>query len=124
MPSAHRSLGVRLEHHADDARRTLATDIEVVDTFVSRAHGLMFRRSIPDDYAMVFRFDETDERDLHMVFVPFDLDAVWVIDGEVTATKRLRAWRGLGAAAADTVIELPAGAASAVNVGDTVRVVE
>ena len=124
MPSAHRSLGVRLEHRADDTRRTLATDVEVVDTFLSRARGLMFRRSIPDEYAMVFRFDEADERDLHMIFVPFDLDAVWVVDGEVTATKRLRAWRGLGAAAADTVIELPAGAASAVDVGDTVRVVE
>ena len=115
---------MRLEHHADGTRHTLATDIEVVDTFLSRARGLMFRRSIPDDYAMVFRFDAVDERDLHMVFVPFDLDAVWAVDGEVTTTKRLRAWRGLGAAAADTVIELPAGAASAVDAGDTVRVVE
>jgi uncharacterized membrane protein (UPF0127 family) len=116
--------GVRLEHRADGTHRILATDVEVVDTFLSRARGLMFRRSIPDDYAMVFRFDEAGERDLHMIFVPFGLDAVWVVDGEVTATKRLRAWRGLGAAAADTVIELPAGAASAVDVGDTVRVVE
>ena len=115
---------MRLEHHVDGTRQTLATDVEIVDTFLSRARGLMFRRSIPDDYAMVFRFDAVDTRDLHMVFVPFDLDAVWVVDGEVTATKRLRAWRGLGAADADTVIELPAGAASAVDVGDTVQLVE
>ena len=84
----------------------------------------MFRRSVPDDYALVFRFDDADKRDLHMVFVPFDLDAVWVVDGEVEATERLRAWRGLGAAVADTVIELPVGAAADVAVGDAVRVVE
>ncbi len=115
---------MRLEHRADDATRTLATDVEVVDTFLSRARGLMFRRSIPDDFALVFRFDGADERDLHMVFVPFDLDAVWIVDGEVTATERLRAWRGLGAAVADTVVELPAGAAADVAVGDAVRIVE
>jgi hypothetical protein len=115
---------VRLEHRTDGTRRTLATDVEVVDSFLSRARGLMFRRSIPDDYAMVFRFDDADTRDLHMVFVPFDIDAVWLVDGEVVETKRLRAWRGIGAAVADTVIELPAGAAAGVDVGDTVRVVE
>jgi len=84
----------------------------------------MFRRSIPDDYAMVFTFGDADERDLHMVFVPFDLDALWLADGEVREKKRLRAWRGLGAAVADTVVELPAGAADGVEVGDTVRIVE
>ena len=115
---------MRLEHHADGARRTLATDIAVVDTFLSRARGLMFRRSIPDDYALVFAFDDADDRDLHMVFVPFDIDAVWIVDGEVTATKRLPAWRGLGEAVADTVVELPAGAAADVEAGDRVQVVE
>jgi uncharacterized membrane protein (UPF0127 family) len=115
---------VHIEHRADGTRQPLATDVEVADTFLSRARGLMFRRSISEEYALLFRFDGVAERDLHMVFVPFDLDAVWLVDDEVTATKRLRAWRGLGAAAADTVIELPAGAASAVEVGDTVRVVE
>ena len=124
MTPGNSPVSVRLEHRADGTRRTLATDVEVAESFLSRARGLMFRRSIPDDYAMVFRFDDADGRDLHMVFVPFDLDAVWVVDGEVTATKRLRAWRGLGAAAADTVIEFPAGAASAVDVGDAIRVVE
>ena len=116
--------GVRLEHRAGGARRTLASDVEFADTFLARARGLMFRRSIPDDYALVFRFDDADERDLHMVFVPFDLDAVWLVDGEVTATERLRAWRGLAAAVADTVVELPAGAAADVEVGDAVQVVE
>ena len=120
----HGLRGVRLEHRAGGTRRTLATDVETADTFLSRARGLMFRRSIPDDYGLLFRFDGADERDLHMLFVPFDIDAVWLVDGEVTETKRLRAWRGLGAAVADTVIELPAGAATDVEAGDTIRAVE
>jgi uncharacterized membrane protein (UPF0127 family) len=59
-----------------------------------------------------------------MLFVPFDIDAVWLVDGEVTATKRLRAWRGHGGARADAVLELPAGAADAVAAGDGVRVLD
>ncbi|MFA1610325.1 DUF192 domain-containing protein [Halobellus rubicundus] len=115
---------MRLEHRSGGERATLASDVEVADTFLSRARGLMFRRSIPDDYAMVFEFDEADSRDLHMVFVPFDLDALWLVGDEVVKKKRLRAWRGLGAATADTVVELPAGAADGVETGDTVRLVE
>ncbi|MGQ4554678.1 DUF192 domain-containing protein [Halobellus sp. GM3] len=115
---------MRVDHHRDGQRETLADDVEVVETFLSKARGLMFRRSIPEGYAMVFRFDEPGERDLHMVFVPFDLDALWLVDGEVVAKKRLRAWRGIGAATADTVVELPAGAAADVEIGDSVRIVE
>ncbi|WP_144902054.1 DUF192 domain-containing protein [Halobellus captivus] len=116
---------MRIEHDdGDGSARTLASDVDVADTFLSRARGLMFRESIPDDYAMVFTFGEAAERNLHMVFVPFDLDALWLVDGEVREKKRLRAWRGFGAATADTIIELPAGAADGLDVGDTVRIVE
>ncbi|MFD1684385.1 DUF192 domain-containing protein [Halobellus litoreus] len=115
---------MRVEHDDREGTETLASDVDVADTFLSRARGLMFRRSIPDDYAMVFTFDDADERDLHMVCVPFDLDALWLVDGEVREKTRLRAWRGLGAAVADTVVELPAGAADDVEVGDSVRIVE
>jgi uncharacterized membrane protein (UPF0127 family) len=115
---------VRLEHIRDGTRQTLASDVEVADTFLSRARGLMFRRSIPDDYALVFEFSGAGQRDLHMVFVPFDLDALWLVEEEVVAKERLPAWRGLAAATADTVVELPAGAAADVEPGDTVRLVE
>ncbi|MFB6091021.1 MAG: DUF192 domain-containing protein [Halobellus sp.] len=115
---------MRLEHRREGERRTLASDVEVVDTFLSRARGLMFRRSVPDDYAMVFEFDEADDRDLHMLFVPFDLDALWLVGDEVVKKERLRAWRGMGVGTADRVIELPAGAADGVEPGDAVRLVE
>lgn len=102
---------------------TLATDIEFADSFVSQARGLMFRRSFPSGSALVFRFENAKKRDLHMLFVPFSIDAIWLVDSEVTATTRLRPWVGFGRAVADTIIELPAGAADNVVIGDTVELV-
>lgn len=104
--------------------RTLVSDVDVVDGLLGRARGLMFRRSIPDDYALVFRFDRPADRDLHMAFVPFPIDALWLVDDEVVRKKRLRPWFGLGRATADTVVELPAGAADDVSPGDLVELVE
>jgi len=113
---------VRVVHRPDGARRVLATDVETADGVVSRARGLMFRRSIPDGYALWFRFDRPARRSLHMLFVPFAVDAVWLVGDEVTAVRRLPAWRGLGWGTADAVLELPAGAADGVDPGDRVVV--
>lgn len=116
---------VRVVHNpGDGSERTLATEVEFADGLVSQGLGLMFRRSVPDDYALVFRFGRVSARGLHMVFVPFDIDALWLVDGDVQATKRLRAWRGHGRARADTVLEMPAGGADGVEVGDRVRVLD
>jgi len=109
---------VRVLHDGD----VLAAQVDVAETTLSRARGLMFRRSIPDDYGLVFRFDDVARRDVHMLFVPFAIDALWLVDGEVTQVKRLRPWVGLGSARADTLIELPAGVADGVARGDTVTV--
>ncbi|MEF8790817.1 MAG: DUF192 domain-containing protein [Haloarculaceae archaeon] len=113
-----------LHRPADGPERTLATDVEVADSFLGKARGLMFRRSIPGGYAMAFPFDGTRTRGLHMVCVPFDIDAVWLVDGRVERATRLRAWRGYGRARADTVLELPAGAAEGVDPGDPVALVD
>ena len=117
-----RRASVRVVHETTDGTRILATDVEVADGIVSQGIGLMFRRSIPDDFALVFPFSDVSKRGLHMAFVPFDIDAIWLVDEEVRATNRLSAWTGCGRAEADTVIELPAGSATAVSVGDTVRI--
>lgn len=113
----------RVVHRRDGDRRVLAADAAVVDSLLGKARGLMFRRSFPGD-GLVFPFDDAGTRRLHMVCVPFDIDAVWTLDGRVERVARLSAWTGLGRASADTVIELPAGAADAVTAGDEVRVEE
>lgn len=112
----------RIVHRSDGATTVLATDVAVADSFLSRARGLMFRRSFPEGAALVFPFGAAAARTLHMICVPFDIDAVWLHGGRVEQVTRLPAWTGLGRATADTVIELPAGAADGVREGDTVRV--
>jgi uncharacterized membrane protein (UPF0127 family) len=106
---------------ADTDARVLATQVDVAASLPARARGLMFRRSIPGDYALVFPFDGADVRWLHMLCVPFDIDAVWAVDGRVRRVERLAAWTGLARAEADLVVELPAGAASAVTPGDRIE---
>jgi uncharacterized membrane protein (UPF0127 family) len=114
---------VRVLHRpANGPERSLATDVEFADGIVSQGLGLMFRRSVPEDYALVFRFGRPRKRGLHMLCVSFDIDAVWLVDGEVAAVERLGAWWGRGSHRADTVLELPAGAADGVEPGDEVVV--
>uniref|UniRef100_UPI00366DA97B DUF192 domain-containing protein n=1 Tax=Cryptosporangium minutisporangium TaxID=113569 RepID=UPI00366DA97B len=85
---------------------------------------LMFRRSFSDDSALVFRFDGASTRDVHMLFVFFPIDAVWVVDGEVQRVERLRPWPGLARAEADMLVELPAGTANDIEPGDRLFIEE
>jgi hypothetical protein len=113
------------------SRRVLATDVEVADSLLSQARGLMFREKIPEDYALVMDLGDSGgwlpfasgppRRFVHMLFVRFPIDVLWLADGAVVATERLRPWRGFGGARADTIVELPAGGAAGVAVGDYVR---
>ncbi|WP_426962171.1 DUF192 domain-containing protein [Haloparvum alkalitolerans] len=103
---------------------TLASDVETADTTLQQARGLMFRRSVPDGYGLAFRFDEPRPRTLHMLFVPFAIDALWIRGPEVVHKKRLRPFVGVGRASADLVVELPAGAAENVEPGDIVELEE
>ena len=114
---------MQLRHWPSDATtpRTLATEVAIAQSRFKQARGLMFRRSIPDDYALVFPFEDAGPRTLHMLFVPFAIDALWLEDDRVTAVKHLAPFVGIGRGVADTVVELPAGAAAAVAVGDEVR---
>ncbi|WP_226006835.1 DUF192 domain-containing protein [Natrinema salinisoli] len=117
---------MRLVHHPstdDDSsakrdRETLATTVDLADSLVSQTLGLMFRRSIPDDYALAFQFDSIKTRDLHMLFVFFPIDTVWVVDGVVQRVETLRPWRGFAREDADLIVELPAGTAADVDPGD------
>jgi len=108
---------------ADDTR-TLAADVERADSWLARARGLMFRRAVPDDYALVFPFGGTKRRGIHTVFVRVPIDVVWTDGGTVTRVETLAPWRSVAIARADTVVELAAGGADGVTEGDAVRLVE
>lgn len=100
----------------------LATDVEVARSLPARMRGLMGRRSVPEDYALVFPFDDTARRPVHMLFVRTPIDVVWIDDGQVTRRATLSPWTGLAWSRADTIIELAAGAAGEVAAGDRVTV--
>lgn len=116
---------MRLVHwpggRGDGEQRVLAGTVETADSFFTRARGLMFRRGLEEGSALAFRFETAEQRMLHMLFVPFSIDAVWTVDGVVQRVKRLAAWRGVGRGRADAIYELPAGAADGVEPGDEVR---
>jgi hypothetical protein len=122
---------MRVVHDPNGQARTLASTVETADSGLEQTKGLMFRSSIPEDYALVFRFEDppfwtpdalAHWRSIHMLFVRFPLDVVWLLDGEVRQVKTLSPWRGVGMAKADTILELPAGAADGVEPGDAVVV--
>ncbi|MFD1511787.1 DUF192 domain-containing protein [Halomarina rubra] len=105
-----------------ESGRVLASEVETADSILAQGRGLMFRRSIPDDYALVFPFGEQVQRSLHMLFVPFPIDAVWLCDGVVQQVTTMRAWVGFGRGLGDTVVEAPAGTFDDVAPGDRLRI--
>lgn len=113
--------------------RVLATNVEIADSELSQMRGLMFRSEIPDDFALVMEVGNSGglpflsgpaRQFVHMLFVRFPLDVIWLAEGEVRKVARMHPWRGMGMARADRILELPAGAAEGVEAGDTVRIVD
>ena len=119
---------MRVVHDPDGSERVLATNVHTADSMLEKSKGLMFRRSIPDDYALIFQFEPSwpfgavRRRVIHMLFVRFPTDVVWLAEGEVRKARTMQPWRSIDYAKADTVIEFPAGTADGVEVGDTVVV--
>ncbi len=112
--------------------RVLATEVERPDSTLANAKGLRFRRELSEEYAFVMDVGGRSSLPLlggprwavvDMLFVYTPLDVLWLVEGEVVKAERLCPWTGIGAGKADTIVELPPGAAEAVAVGDTVRVV-
>ncbi|NYT20006.1 MAG: DUF192 domain-containing protein [Methanosarcinales archaeon] len=103
----------------------IASDVEYAKSMFSQAKGLMFRSSVPDSYAMIFMLSSPKKISLHMLFVPFPLDVLFLdVDKRIVKTTYLRPWVGLGDSGEKIkyIIELPAGAMSRsdLSVGDHV----
>lgn len=115
---------MRVVHREGEESRILASDAEEAEGPLAKSRGLMFQGSVPDGYGLVFRFGEPGTRTIHMLFVRVPLDVLWLVDDEVTRVATLQPWTGVAHGLADTVVELPAGAAEGVEAGDTVEVVD
>ncbi len=113
---------MQIRHHPDEGDSTVLADrVRIADGFVSRTVGLMGRKPLQPGEAMLFRFRRSGKRQIHTMFVRAPIDVIWIEAERVTGIETFEPW-SLGATnPADTVVELPAGEAAAVAVGDVVR---
>jgi len=102
--------------------------IEVAASFVGRLRGLMWRRDLPEGEALLL----PGTNSIHMLFMRFPIDCLFLGRPEVDGTQRvvsvrrkLPRWRGVVwyVRRGRDVIEMPAGTLDATNiqVGDAVR---
>lgn len=75
--------------------KSIATDVEFACSMHSQILGLMFRKSIPDDYALIFVLRKKSKASLHMLFVNFPIDAIFLDENKkVVKASSLRSWIG------------------------------
>ena len=90
-------------------------------TFFSRLRGLMFSPKLEPRRGILISFSSERKIDLHMLFVFFPLDLIWVSgSGKIVQIERhvkpfVSYVRGTRA---QSVLEVPAGAAQKLNVGN------
>ena len=56
-------------------------EVQIADTDLSRASGLMFQDQLPFDQGMLLVFDSPNMRSIWMLNMQFSLDIIW-IDGD------------------------------------------
>jgi len=108
--------------------QSLATAVEVAGSVWTRFKGLMLRRALPQGLGLWLPGDNG----IHMFFMRFAIDAVFLGKPDPEGTRRvvairprLRPWLGLVplVRAANGVLELPAGTVedTGTEVGDVIR---
>lgn len=101
----------------------LVNDVEYCRSLLSKSCGLMFRRKLRDK-ALVFVFDKPKHVPLHMMFVFQKIDVLFLDEKK----KVVELWKNFLPFAMRTpfrkakyVIELPAGTAEKVKLGDSIN---
>ena len=95
---------------------TLANKVTMADTFLSRFKGLMGKRAIPPDTALVIR----PCNQVHMCFMRFSIGAIFVDHhGQVLHKQRLNPWQiSKKVSGANAVIELDPEQLEQVKIGE------
>ena len=78
--------------------------VKICKTLISQIRGLMFSRK----KNLVFVYDKPTLVDLHMLFVFFPIDALYINDGRIVEIKHMKPFRGTYKAKhyATSVVEL------------------
>jgi uncharacterized membrane protein (UPF0127 family) len=73
----------------------IARNIEFTRTTFSQVMGLMFRKSMPHDYSMIFILKKPSQVSIHMLFVFFPIDVIFLNEEKkIMGLSRLRPWVG------------------------------
>lgn len=94
-----------------------ASDVEMADSFLKKTAGVMFRRQLPEGFAMVFDMGREMRwgTAIHMLFVFVSIDVLFLDRNRriVSIRRHLRPWIGTATPKrpARYAIELPAGTA-------------
>lgn len=99
--------------------KEIATDVDYAHSPFSQAIGLMFRRKIDEDYALIFVMKKAKRLSLHMLFVNFPIGAVFLDDNKrVIKISRLKPWIGICSCSekAKYVVEMSHGKIDLMNI--------
>ena len=104
----------------------LLNRVKWCDSFGSKLRGLMLRRSIDPDEGLVLVESRSSiaATAIHMLFVPFDIAAIWIdADQRVVHKVLAKSWRPYYASpqAARYVLEGPPAVLNRVAIGDQLR---
>ena len=124
-------MAVTFAVHDRTSGSLVADRVEVADSLWGRFRGLMGRASLPDGHGLWL----AGTNNIHMFFMRFAIDAIFVAPGDaprawrvVAIREALPPWRGIVwyVRGANGCLELPSGTASraGVKVGDTLEFVE
>lgn len=97
-------------------------EVGEANSLLRKVLGRMFTLSMPEEYALVFDFEELRPIPIHMVFVLYSLGVVWVEDGEVVNTKELAPWFGYHDGFGDMVIEVHPDKLDQIEAGDKIEI--
>ena len=95
--------------------KIVASDMEFARSIISQTLGLMFRKNIKNDYALVFEMRKPKRVSLHMLFVRFPIDVLFMDESKtITKTAQLNPWTGRASSNEKVkyIIEMPDGTIS------------
>lgn len=99
--------------------RVVAREVKLADNFFSRFQGLMLKGKFRDGEALLFKFRKPGRHSVHMFFVRFPIDLIYLDSSCKVAEIRvhLNPWRvHMSKVDSSYLIELPAGTITRSNV--------
>jgi hypothetical protein len=99
--------------------KLVLSEAEVADSFWKRFRGLMLRRKFPRGGALLFKFKKPGRYSIHMFFMWFPIDLVYLDSSfrVVETRERLKPWRVYRPKnKAQCLLELPEGTTSRLKI--------